>query len=521
MSKVIALTGATGAMGGEVLASLLASPLNFSVRCIIFEKEKHLPSFVKKTIKKYKDRVYAFKGDISRYDDCVRLIEGADYVVNCASIIPPKSDHDPDGTYKSNFVGTKNIVDAILADERKDKISLIHIATVAMYGNRSYPHIWGRVGDPIISSDYDNYSRHKLKAEKYVLESGLKNFVSLRQTAIWHKYIVKNNLKDGLLFHTVWNCALEWVTDVDSGILIKKIIERNEDGTLKDFWNRIYNVGGGESCRRTGFESFDESFALLGKSAKKFFKPNWNISHNFHGVWFYDGNELEDKLGFRTEDGEIFWKRMGKKYFYFKLGKIIPAPVISTLAIKRLFKSTNAPMYWLKHNKEGRIKAFFGGREKYAAIPDKWENYNLLCEGKLKDGSAVDYQALKKEENAKPLLLDHGYDDTKPLDSLTIEDLQSAAKFRGGKCLANSYDNSDLHSKVLWKCREGHEFTLTPYTVLKGGYWCPHCCEPMPWKYGAIADIPFYGQVYFDSHDQNEVNEVYPLSEHEEDFIKK
>ena len=75
--------------------------------------------------------------------------------------------------------------------------------------------------------------------------------------------------------------------------------------------------------------------------------------------------------------------------------------------------------------------------------------------------------------------------------------------------------------KVMWKCRDGHEFALTPYTVLKGGYWCPHCCEPKPWKYGAIAGIPFYGQVYFDSHDETEIYDSYPLSEHEEDFIKK
>lgn len=521
MSKIVALTGTTGAMGGEVLLSLLESPLNLSVRCIIFDKEKSIPTFVKKTLKKYGDRVYAFKGDVSRYDDCVRLIEGADYVVNCASLIPPKSDHDPDGTYRSNFVGTKNIVDAILADKRRDEISLIHIATVALYGNRAYPHIWGRVGDPIISSDYDHYSRQKLKAEKYVLESGLKHFVSLRQTAVWHKYLVKNNMKDGLMFHTTWNCALEWVTDVDSGILIKNIVERNEEGGLPDFWNRIYNVGGGEQCRRTGFDTFEECFSLMGKGAKKFFKPNWNISRNFHGVWFYDGQELEDKLNFRTETGEDFWGRMHKKYSYFKLGKIVPAPLISALAIKRLFNSTNAPMYWLKHHKEGRIKAFFGGREKYAQIPDKWENYNLLCEGKLADGTEIDYEALKKVENAKPYLLDHGYDDSKPLDEITLEDLQSAAKFRGGKCLAKEYDSADLHEKALWKCRDGHEFALTPYTVLKGGYWCPHCCEPMPWKYGAIADIPFYSQVYFDSHDESEVNEVYPLSDHEDDFIKK
>lgn len=521
MTKTVALTGTTGAMGGEVLHSLLQSPMDFKVRCIIFDKEKKIPAFVKKTLKKFRGRVEWFKGDISRYDDCVKLIDGADYVINCASVIPPKSDHDPHGTYLSNFVGTKNITDAILASGRADEIALVHIATVAMYGHRAYPHLWLRVGDPVISSNYDVYSVHKLKAEKYVLESGLKKFVSLRQTATLHKYMFANNLKDGLMFHTVWNGALEWVTDYDSGVLCKNLVEKDVKGELDGFWNKIYDIGGGDGCRVTGFESFEECFALTGRSTKKYFKPNWNITRNFHGGWFYDSDELEEILHFRSETDADFWKRTGKKYRYFKLAKLVPPSLISALAVKRLFKNTNAPKYWLKHDKENRIKAFFKSREEYEKIPDKWENYNLLCENKLPDGSPVDYEELRDVKNAKPKLLDHGYDESKPLEELELPDLESAAEFRGGKCLAKAYDKSLLHTKILWKCRDGHEFALTPYTVLKGGYWCPHCCEPKPWRYGAVSDIPFYGQVYFDSHDESEVDDVYPVFEHEEDFIIK
>lgn len=517
----VALTGTSGAMGGEVLASLLQSDKNIQVRCILFEQEKRIPKFVKNLLKKYDDRVYAFKGDISRYDDCVNLIEGADYVINCASLIPPKADHDPDGTYRSNYKGTKNIVDAILSSDRRDDIAYVHIATVAMYGHRAYPHFWIRVGDPMISSDYDVYSLNKMKAEKYVLESGLKKFVSLRQTAVLHKYMFANNLKDGLMFHTTWNGTLEWVTDVDSGILCRKIVEKDADGSLKDFWNAIYNIGGGETCRVTGFETIDGGFKLISKNAtKKYFKPNWNITRNFHGGWFYDSDELNEKLNFRTETFDDYWAKMAKKYGYFKLGRMVPSAIVSQFAIKRLFKNTNSPKYWLKHDKEGRIKAFFGGREAYERIPEKWAEFPLLCEGKLEDGSAVDYKALKDIKNAKSMLLDHGYDENKTLEELTVADLASAAAFRGGKCLSKSYDGNP-HEQLLWKCRDGHEFALKPFTVLKGGFWCPHCCEPKPWNTGAIADIPFYGQIYFDSHDKSEVNDSYPLSEHEDDFIKR
>lgn len=520
MSKLIALTGATGAMGGEVLLSLMQSAQNFTVRCLINDKRKRFPKFVNKTLKKYKDRIEILRGNVSRYVDCEKLIDGADYVINCASVIPPKSDHNPENTYKSNFLGTKNIVDAIKSSGRGDDIAYVHIATVAMYGHRAYPHLWARVGDPMISSDYDVYSMYKMQAERYVLESGLKKFVSLRQTAVLHKYMFANNLKDGLMFHTVWNGALEWVTDVDSGILCRKLVEKDVNGELKDFWNAIYNVGGGETCRVTGFESFNRCFRLVGKGAKKFFKPNWNITRNFHGVWFSDSDELEHFLEYRTETFEDFWTRMGKKYWYFKLGAVVPAPVISALAIKRLFKNTNSPEYWLKHGKEGRIKAFFGGRDAYESIPQKWGNYPLICENKLADGSFIDYKAIKDINNAK--LLEHGYDDKKPLNLLNLEDLKSAAAFRGGKCIENEWNAADLrnlHKKVKWQCRDGHNFELTPFTVLKGGYWCPHCCEPKPWKLGAIADIPYYSQIYFDSHKSDEINDIFPLFEGEDDFL--
>ncbi|MDE7265769.1 MAG: NAD(P)-dependent oxidoreductase, partial [Clostridia bacterium] len=435
--KTIALTGTTGAMGGEVLLHLLQSDENFSVKCILFDEEKKLPSFVKKTFKKYRSRIQAFKGSIARYEDCVKLIDGADYVINCASKIPPKSDHDPEGTYLSNFIGTKNLVNAVKASGRQ--IGFVHIATVAMYGDRSYPNCWIRVGDPIISSDYDCYSLYKLKAERYLLESGLEKFVSLRQTAVLHKYMFANNLKDGLMFHTTWNGTLEWVTDRDSGRLCQNLVERDTRGELDGFWNKIYNIGGGEECRVTGYETFDQCFRLAGSKTKKIFNPNWNITRNFHGGWFYDSDELENLLGFRSETNKDFWRRMSKKYSYFKLGGVVPSPMLSKLAIQRLFKNTNSPMYWLKHGKEGRVKAFFGGREEYEKLPSKWENFPLLCEGKLKDGSEINYEEYKNIKNAKPHLLNHGYDESKPLVTLEVYALEKAAQFRGGSCLENTY----------------------------------------------------------------------------------
>jgi succinate dehydrogenase flavin-adding protein (antitoxin of CptAB toxin-antitoxin module) len=54
----------------------------------------------------------------------------------------------------------------------------------------------------------------------------------------------------------------------------------------------------------------------------------------------------------------------------------------------------------------------------------------------------------------------------------TLEDMQRLARKRGGKCLSTEYINN--HSKLLWQCREGHQWPAVPNNISKGS-WCPVC----------------------------------------------
>lgn len=49
---------------------------------------------------------------------------------------------------------------------------------------------------------------------------------------------------------------------------------------------------------------------------------------------------------------------------------------------------------------------------------------------------------------------------------------QEAAERRGGECLSPSYLNSQ--SKLLWRCNKGHEWLSIPNNIHKGS-WCPYC----------------------------------------------
>ena len=372
-----------------------------------------------------------------------------------------------------------------------------------------------------MSSAYDYYSAAKIKGERYVLESGLKNWVVLRQSAVYHKYFLTNNMNDGLMFHTCWNAPFEWVTDRDSGLMIKNLIDFDLEGKLNGFWLNDYNIGGGAACRETGYETFNAGFGLMGASAEAFFEPYWNIPRNFHGVWYTDSYVLDDWLHYRRESSADFWKYMAKQLWYYKLGAIVPKKLIRKLAIERLLKNSNAPMNWVRLGKKGRLDAFWGGQEAFDKLPKTWDKFPVLAKGQTPDG-AIDYEDLKDEAKAGRYALNHGYDESKPDSELGAADFAQAAEFRGGSLVtpASEIKKGDLHTKLQWKCHCGHVFESTPFTILKAGFWCPECCEALPWAFDkAAAHVPFYAQVWYDTHSKAEENNVYPYDEHEDDDL--
>ena len=503
----IALTGASGAMGEETLKHLMTSDKGHSVRILLLPDPRN-KRFGAKIEKIYGKRVQIVYGDLVNYDDCKKLTDGADYVLHVGALIPPGSDHNADRTRKVNYGGTVNMVKAAKSQEKEPKF--VYISTVAVYGNRNYMHPFGRVGDPLLPSAFDVYAASKLRAERFVLESDLKCRAVLRQTAMLHKNMLMNNVKDGLMFHTSWNAPLEWVTDTDSGYLMKQIVDSDVDGKADGFWQRVYNIGGGKDCRRTGYDTFDGGFKLIGGSAESFFKPVWNIPRNFHGLWFADSDELEKMFSFRHDGVDDYWQRIGKMHPEYSVAKIMPSNLIKKLVIERLLSDENAPMRWVKEKERAKVAAMFGSTENIDLCPAEWKDYPLLCRGELVDGS-VDYDLIRDSEYAEKqgMLLSHGYDESKPDEELDIEDMRHAAEWRGGKCLSESMIKGDLHTKLEWECHNGHRFFSSPYTILKAGHWCPECCMPEPWNFDITAkSIPFFAQVWYDTHAKNE-NAVY------------
>ncbi len=529
--KTVLITGASGSMGSEVLKAVMAAGKFKGL--VILRKKPQNERLKQELDKRYGSRAEVFFGDLSSINDCVKVVGKSDYIINCAAVIPPASDIDPGSAEKVNHLGVRNLVQAIEAEKNPDEKKYVHIGSIAEYGNRFFPVHWGRVGDPLLSSPYDYYAVTKIKGERCVVESAVKHWVSLRQSGILYDGVLLNNLKGGLMFHTCWNTFIEWSTARDSGRLIANLVRMDDEGLLpSSFWQKCYNIGNGAGARVTGYETLDRGFQLMGRSARDVFRPHWNSARNFHCFWYLDSDELNNILDFRTESFEDFFAGLSRKLRYFRLGKFFPG-LIRKYVIERLHQDANAPMYWINHNIEGRISAFYGSREAFEQIPRNWAEYKLVPSGPLKDISTAELLDLRGRTELTPeeiafisdneyrgknraVILSHGYDENKADSDLGLADMQGAAKFRGGKCLAQSMARGDLRTKLTWECHNGHLFEATPYTVIKAGFWCAECCEPVPWNFDALAKkVPYFAQAWYNSHGPEEDN-FYPADSYKD-----
>ena len=496
--KTVFLTGASGNMGHHSFLEFMKHRDKFNLVLLLRDSKKNRELFAEYL---GDNSVKIVWGDLTDYDAIKTCVDGADYVLHVGGMVSPAADYYPTKTVVTNTTAAKNIVEAVKAQPNPDAVKVVYIGTVAETGDRNAPIHWARTGDPIKISIYDHYACSKTIAERYFAESGLKYWVSLRQSGILYAQILKNI--DPIMFHVPINGVLEWATVEDSARLMVNVCG---DDIPDEFWRRFYNIGSGEEYRITNYEFEELLLGALGLgSPKKLFKPNWFITRNFHGQWYYDGDELEKYCHFRANIPiKTYFKNLPNQVeSYYKLAFLAKpfAPILRDTFMKSLAnKEIYGTQWWIKNAVPERISAYYGTMADYKALPEKWEDYKVVIPSKKTTSSDV-------------VLLDHGYDESKPVEELTIEDFKKAAEFRGGECLATEEDYVDFYTPIKWKSARGNEFMMSPNLVLRGGHWCPEefptDCEGKKfyWDYDTEAKInPFFAQVWYPLHDENEHN---------------
>jgi hypothetical protein len=428
-------------------------------------------------------------GDATAYTDMLEAIRGVDWILNAMAFIAPAADHDPDMSKAVNTIAVQYIIKSIYEVGGQDHIKLIYIGSVAETGDRLQEIHMGRVGDPLKPSIFDFYATCKIEGERSVIESGLKYWVSLRQTYIAIPDTM--SLQDPIMFHQPLDTCIEFNTSRDAGRGLVNCLDVPQES---DFWRRVYNMSGGPECRITYYEMLRDIYEILGLGDfRDVMDRNWFALRNFHCQYFEDSHVLNEYIHNWGDTLETYYQQvLETAQSELKAAKVlmkIPGlrgfvRKVTRKRLEEMVDSKDGTRYWYASNNVSRINAFYGSLEAYQSIGD-WDNF--------------DETYLRSEWKR----LDHGYDETK--DTLDINDFSSAAEFRGGFLQSLKWDG-DMYTKLQWKCAYGHEFTASPYLVLKTGHWCPECATP-PWNYDDLAKKnPFFAQVWYTNHSEDEFN---------------
>ncbi|WP_156382779.1 NAD-dependent epimerase/dehydratase family protein [Sanguibacter sp. Leaf3] len=466
--RTVFLTGASGAWGRHVLAQLRDTDLDVVALVLptpadlaVIEELRWL-------------RLTVVEGDLTDYDTVARCVSVADVVLHVGAVVSPTADAHPELARKVNVGSMRNIVRAVSALPDPGAVSVVGIGSVAETGNRNQPVHWGRVGDPIRVSHFDEYGQTKVEAERILVESGLPRWTWLRQTGIFHPGMLQ--IRDPIMTHSPFHGVMEWVTAQDAARLLVGLCD---PAAPQDVWGAIWNIGGGQEWRLTNWQLQTAVSGALGvKDVRRWYDRSWFATQNFHGQWYSDSDALDALVPFRRDTfSDAMARARAAQPPVVRMAGKVPAWIVKKLVMEPISRQPRGTMSYVRSNDTEGVDAFFGSRLQWESIGD-WSTF------------------VPPSPSRTPTLLDHGYDETKDVAEWTRDDLAQAADFRGGAFLGTvGTGGPTFLDPATWRCAEGHGFAVSPFLVLKGGHWCPLCVRDTAGYLRQAEHNPFLAQV--------------------------
>ena len=462
--KKVFLTGATGIMGMEAVKRFAEHSDEIELYALARPGKKN-----EEKLAPYADKINIVWGDLNDFDLLTESMKDMDYVCHVGALLPPLADDfGAEATLKTNYGSTLAMLKGIKKFGQEEKTHFVYIGTIEEVGHRSPPYHWGRIGDPLQPPMYCYYALSKVASERAVAESGLKYWASVRQS-FQNPTNPIGAERPIMAMQAEWNCA-EHMDAESSGNLVVQICLNAPD----EFWGSAYNLGGGEGFRSNYYTFLKSQHG----SSRAGFHPKWIAHNNFHGHFFLDSDKLHELVPYRLKTGPQFLK--DELMHNIRLAKAKGGPRLTPEQQmekhRQICSMPGGTIDVVERNDIEAIKVLWGSVEKFNAIPDSWDDIPIPA------------------EPGDPILLDHGYDETKPVSELDLTDMQKAAEFRGGKCLSESMEKGAMMMPLRWQCALGHEFEAKPNTILKLGHWCPECLTK-EWNFYKQAEVnPFFAQ---------------------------
>ncbi|MGR0218686.1 NAD-dependent epimerase/dehydratase family protein [Agromyces sp. ZXT2-6] len=451
----VLLTGATGNWGRAALREFAQRADRMSVVAFAMPTERDREALAEFDGMKNLEVAW---GDLTDPVAVAAAVRDVDIVLHVGAVVSPLADVRPELAHRVNVGSMRNIIDAVKALPDPGAVAVVGVGTVAQTGNRNPPHHWGRVGDPIRVSHFEEYGQSKVIAERLLVDSGLPKWAQLRQTGILHSGMLE--IRDPIMTHSPFGGVMEWVSAEDSARLLANLCERDVPDEL---WGGIYDIGGGDGWRLTNWQLQTAIGGAMGvRDIRRWYDRNWFATRNFHGQWYADSDRLEELVPYRQD---AFDAALGRAIDAappsVRSAGRVPPSIVKHLVIKPLAKKRRGTMHAIARGDEAEIAAHFGSLEEWRAIGD-WSTFEV------------------PEPSREPRLLDHGYDESKPPTEWSALDYLEAAAHRGGRLTSTDVVRGDIATPLEWECADGHRFIASPRLVLTAGHWCPVCVTDVP-----------------------------------------
>lgn len=269
----ILLTGASGTIGKDVLSELSKKEEEYEISLFLRDSKKNQ--------KKFRDypNVTIYWGSLHNKDKLDQAVVDQDIVIHLAGVLPDTALKDPDLVRKTNVEGTRNLITAMLKQNKKPK--LIFSSSIAVYGDRLKNPII-KITDPIDLNSEDVYTQTKISSEKMIRESGL-DYIIFRLSYCVSPDILKLR---PIMFYMPLETSLEAIHTKDVATALVNAIKTQE------VWGRIINLAGGKRCQITFQENLNDVLEIMG-FRRDYLPEEAFAKKGFHCGYFF-AKEMEE-----------------------------------------------------------------------------------------------------------------------------------------------------------------------------------------------------------------------------------
>ena len=131
------LTGATGTMGFAGMQEILNRPKQYNLRILARPSQKNKELLT--PLSSQHSTLHIIWGDLTKYEDVLKGVTGADIVLHVGGMVSPQADYRPKATLRTNISAAQNIVKAVLAQPEDKQPKVVYIGSVAQMGDRREP----------------------------------------------------------------------------------------------------------------------------------------------------------------------------------------------------------------------------------------------------------------------------------------------------------------------------------------------------------------------------------------------